>query len=117
MYLDRQPDLKPLLEKDVPKVVQAMRQTTSRKVLFKLMTRVKVSQTSSSHKIVLIGFARAQITEDQSPLRQLMRLRGFSLMTNILDDYVKDLEIIQVVSHRLSHSFKGLVKLIKFLGA
>lgn len=54
MYLDRQPDLKPLLEKDVPKVVQAMRQTTSRKVLFKLMTRVKVSQTSSSHKIVLI---------------------------------------------------------------
>lgn len=46
-----------------------------------------------------------------------MRLRGFSLMTNILDDYVKDLEIIQVVSHRLSHSFKGLVKLIKFLGA
>ena len=40
---DRQPDLKPLQEKDVPKVVQAMRQTTSRKVLYKLLTRVKVN--------------------------------------------------------------------------
>jgi hypothetical protein len=31
-----------MLEKDVPKVVQAVRQTQSRKVLFKLLTRIKV---------------------------------------------------------------------------
>ncbi|THH26928.1 hypothetical protein EUX98_g7264 [Antrodiella citrinella] len=71
---DYLPTLKPLVEKDVPKVVQAMRQTQSRKVLLKLLTRVK-------------------ITEDQSALRQIMRLRGFSVMTNILDDYITDLEI------------------------
>ena len=53
--LDRQPDLKPLQEKDVPKVVQAMRQTTSRKVLYKLLTRVKVIQIPYPHKTMLIG--------------------------------------------------------------
>ncbi|KAH9943768.1 hypothetical protein B0H21DRAFT_865088 [Amylocystis lapponica] len=68
------PTLKPLVEKDVPKVVQAMRQTQSRKVLIKLLTRIK-------------------LTEDLSALRQLMRLRGFSVMTNILEDYIQDLEI------------------------
>ncbi|KAF9649738.1 hypothetical protein BDM02DRAFT_3186087 [Thelephora ganbajun] len=68
---DYAPILKPLQEKDVPKVIQAIRQTSSRKVLLKLLTRIK-------------------ITEDKSPLRQLMRLRGFSLMTNILQDYSSD---------------------------
>ena len=42
LTLFNQPTLKPLVEKDVPKVVQAMRQTQSRKVLLKLLTRVKV---------------------------------------------------------------------------
>jgi hypothetical protein len=42
LTFDRQPDLKPIVEKDIPKVVQAMRQTQSRKVLYKLLTRVKV---------------------------------------------------------------------------
>jgi len=74
---DYMPDLKPIVEKDIPKVVQAMRQTQSRKVLYKLLTRVK-------------------ITEDQAALRQLMRLRGFSLMTNILDDYAKELDVISL---------------------
>ncbi|EPQ55865.1 SET domain-containing protein [Gloeophyllum trabeum ATCC 11539] len=74
---DYLPVLKPLVEKDVPKVIQAMRQTQSRKVLFKLLHRVK-------------------ITEDQSALRQLMRLRGFSLMTNILTDYADDEDITKV---------------------
>jgi hypothetical protein len=27
----------------------------------------------------------------------MMRLRGFSLMTNIMDDYEKDLEILMLV--------------------
>lgn len=40
-----QPIMHPILEKDVPKVVQAIRQTTSRKVLSKLMTRIKVYYT------------------------------------------------------------------------
>ncbi|THH13484.1 hypothetical protein EW146_g6736 [Bondarzewia mesenterica] len=68
------PILKPLLEKEAPKVIQAMRQTQSRKVLLKLLTRIK-------------------ITEDLSALRQLMRLRAFSLMTNVMDDYAKDVEM------------------------
>jgi hypothetical protein len=38
-----QPILKPLPLKEVPKVIQAMRQTQSRKVLVKLLTRIKVS--------------------------------------------------------------------------
>jgi len=71
------PDLKPLQIKDVPKVVQAMRQTQSRKVLLKLLTRVK-------------------ITEDLPALRQLMRLRAFSAMTNILNDYAQDVEVCSV---------------------
>lgn len=37
------------------------------------------------------------MSEDQPALRQMMRLRGFSLMTNIMDDYEKDLEILMLV--------------------
>ncbi|KAH9969992.1 hypothetical protein BGW80DRAFT_1176844 [Lactifluus volemus] len=74
---DWMPILKPLALKDVPKVIQAMRQTQSRKVLVKLLTRIKMS-------------------EDPSALRQMMRLRGFSLMTNVMDDYEKDLEILML---------------------
>lgn len=40
---DYAPILKPLQEKDVPKVIQAIRQTSSRKVLSKLLTRIKVN--------------------------------------------------------------------------
>ncbi|KAF9553862.1 SET domain-containing protein [Agrocybe pediades] len=72
---DFMPDLKPVTEKEVPKVVQAIRQTTSRKVLSKLLTRIKM-------------------TEDQAALRQIMRLRGYSLMTNVLEDYATDIELI-----------------------
>ncbi|EIN05933.1 hypothetical protein PUNSTDRAFT_54761 [Punctularia strigosozonata HHB-11173 SS5] len=71
------PDLKPLQEKDVPKVIQALRQTSSRKVLYKLITRIK-------------------LTDDQAALRQVMRLRGFSQMTNILLDYEDDEDITTV---------------------
>jgi hypothetical protein len=71
--------LHPFLEKEAAKVLQALRQTQSRKVLFKLLTRVR-------------------ITEDQGALRQLMRLRGFSVMTNVLEDYwEKDGEICVTV--------------------
>jgi len=55
--LPSQPILKPMVEKDVPKVVQAMRQTQSRKVLFKLLTRVKVcfALCSMSTLVDLLG--------------------------------------------------------------
>ncbi|KIM41728.1 hypothetical protein M413DRAFT_444973 [Hebeloma cylindrosporum] len=72
---DFMPMMKPITEKEVPKVVQAIRQTTSKKVLSKLLTRIK-------------------ITEDQAALRQVMRLRGYSLMTNVLEDYASDTELI-----------------------
>lgn len=45
---DYAPVLKPLQEKDVPKVIQAIRQTSSRKVLLKLLTRIKVNDQRSS---------------------------------------------------------------------
>jgi [histone H3]-lysine36 N-trimethyltransferase len=57
-----------------------MRQTQSRKVLFKLLTRIKM-------------------TDDTTALRQLMRLRGFSMMTTILEDYVDDLELVTLVRY------------------
>ncbi|CCM05915.1 uncharacterized protein FIBRA_08153 [Fibroporia radiculosa] len=72
------PTLKPIADKDVPKVVQALRQTQSRKVLLKLLTRIK-------------------LTENLSPLRQIMRLRGFSAMTNILEDNAADVEVSTLV--------------------
>lgn len=91
-----QPDLKPILLKDVPKVVQAMRQTQSRKVLMKLLTRIKVGSSGSSGKLVLIA-CYLQLTEDQAALRQVMRLRGFSVMTNILEDYAQDMDVCMLV--------------------
>ena len=38
------------------------------------------------------------MTEDLAALRQIMRLRGFSLMTNVLEDYSQDVEIQTLVS-------------------
>ncbi|KAJ3515007.1 hypothetical protein NLJ89_g2034 [Agrocybe chaxingu] len=72
---DFMPTLKAILQKEVPKVVQAIRQTSSKKVLSKLLTRIK-------------------ITEDQTALREIMRLRGYSLMTNVLEDWASDNELI-----------------------
>ncbi|KAF9451333.1 hypothetical protein P691DRAFT_663480 [Macrolepiota fuliginosa MF-IS2] len=72
---DFMPTLKPVVEKDIPKVVQAVRQTTSRKMLYKVLTRIR-------------------ITEDQAALRQLMRLRGYSIMTNVLNDYKEDMDLV-----------------------
>ena len=37
-----QPEMKPIIAREVPKVIQAMKQTTSRKVMLKLLTRIKV---------------------------------------------------------------------------
>ncbi|KIK92193.1 hypothetical protein PAXRUDRAFT_830188 [Paxillus rubicundulus Ve08.2h10] len=68
---------KPLVEKEIPTLIRAARQTSNKQFLRKLLTRIK-------------------ITENDAALRQIMRLRGFSLMTNILEDYAKDVEVIIV---------------------
>ncbi|KAF9239430.1 hypothetical protein BU15DRAFT_61942 [Melanogaster broomeanus] len=71
---DYMPELKPLLKEGVTTVVRAIRQTSNKKLLCKLLTRIK-------------------ITDDEAALRQILRLRGFSLMTNILQDHAKDVEV------------------------
>jgi len=54
---DYAPILKPLQEKDVPKVIQAIRQTSSRKVLLKLLTRIKVNgRRSAGDKEIIEDF-------------------------------------------------------------
>lgn len=88
--------MKPLVEKDIPKVIQAIRQTQSRKVLLKLLTRIKVGQIPMYTFSALTNCE--QLTEDQAALRQIMRLRGFSLMTNVLEDHKNDIELINLVS-------------------
>ncbi|KAL0575092.1 histone methyltransferase set2 [Marasmius crinis-equi] len=74
---DFMPQMRSIVEREVPKVVQALRQVQSKKVLYKILTRIK-------------------ITEDAPALRQIMRLRGFSIMKNILEDYAQDLDIISL---------------------
>jgi hypothetical protein len=63
-----------MTEKEVPKVINAIRQTTSRKILQKLLQRIKM-------------------TDDQDVLRQVTRLRGLTLMTPTLKEYMDDDEI------------------------
>ena len=63
-----------MMEKEVPKVINAIRQTTSRKILQKLLQRIKM-------------------TDDQDVLRQVTRLRGLTLMTPTLKEYKDDIEI------------------------
>ena len=50
------------------------------------------------------------MSEDESALRQMMRLRGFSLMTNIMDDYEKDLEVLMLVCVFFSAFFGWLTE-------
>lgn len=49
---------------------------------------------------MICTYELAQLTEDLAALRQIMRLRGFSVMTNILEDYPQDIEIQTLVSER-----------------
>uniref|UniRef100_D8QG04 Histone-lysine N-methyltransferase, H3 lysine-36 specific n=1 Tax=Schizophyllum commune (strain H4-8 / FGSC 9210) TaxID=578458 RepID=D8QG04_SCHCM len=72
---DFMPKMKPIKREEVPKVVQALRQVQSAKVLYKILLRLKT-------------------TEDASALREFMRLRGFSVMRMILDEFAKDMTIV-----------------------
>ncbi|KAG8803734.1 histone methyltransferase set2 [Serendipita sp. 401] len=71
---DFTPTLTPMVEEDVPKVVNALRQTTSRSILTKLLDRIKM-------------------TEDPTVLRQVTRLRGLTQMTPVLAEYKEDDEV------------------------
>jgi hypothetical protein len=75
---DYTPVLAPLGEAEVPKLVLALKQTSSRKVLAKLLARIRM-------------------TQDPAALRNLMRLRGFSVFSNVLADYAADAEICTTV--------------------
>ena len=89
------PELKPLQEKEVPKVIQAVRQAQNRKIMVKLLSRIRVCVFLHVISQLLTLF---QMSEEQPVFRQLMRLRGFSLMTNVMDDYRDDAEILLLVS-------------------
>lgn len=51
----------------------------------------------------------AKITDNDAALRQIMRLRGFSLMTNILQDHAKDIEVTILVRFPSSWAFRLLI--------
>ena len=58
-------------------------------------------------RLTAMNLQSVQLTEDQTALRQIMRLRGFSIMTNVLEDYAADVEICSIV-RRISLSFSHL---------
>ncbi|KAJ7270698.1 hypothetical protein B0H12DRAFT_1307104 [Mycena haematopus] len=72
------PELRPITVLELPKIMQALRQTQSRQVMVKLLTRFR-------------------LTDDKSTMREMLRLRCMSLMKNILDDNASDLEIFGLV--------------------
>ncbi|KIJ47294.1 hypothetical protein M422DRAFT_164308, partial [Sphaerobolus stellatus SS14] len=74
--------VKPLDEKSVPKVLAALSQTSNRKLLVRLLARINA-------------------TQDVVPLRELMRLRGFSKMTVLLREYSEDEEICATIMSSL----------------
>ncbi|KAJ6463484.1 histone methyltransferase [Mycena sanguinolenta] len=73
------PELRPITVKELPKIMQALRQTQSREVMVKLLTRFRLT------------------TKEESTMREMLRLRCMSLMKNILDDNASDLEIFGLV--------------------
>lgn len=74
------PSLRPISEEDVPTLCQAIRaaSTSSKKMLPHLLNRLK-------------------ITEDANALRGMLRLRGFSLMHNLLGENEDDINIAKLI--------------------
>lgn len=75
---DYAPTMRPLLVEDMPKIIQALRQTSSKKILERLLGRIK-------------------LTEDAKALRQLLRLRILSMLGVLIEDYTEDVEVIILV--------------------
>ncbi|KAF8192677.1 hypothetical protein K438DRAFT_2017875 [Mycena galopus ATCC 62051] len=72
------PEMRAITVKELPKIMLALRQTQSREMMVKLLTRF-------------------HLTTDESTMREMLRLRCMSLMKNILDDNASDLEIFGLV--------------------
>ncbi|CCA66479.1 related to SET2-Histone methyltransferase [Serendipita indica DSM 11827] len=68
---DFMPVLKPMQEGDVPKVLNAISQTNTREILIKLLERIKM-------------------TEEITVLRQVLRLRGLTVISSTMDEYSDD---------------------------
>ncbi|CAK5271481.1 unnamed protein product [Mycena citricolor] len=75
---DFMPQLRPIQIKEIPKLIQALRQTNSRTMIIKLLTRFRV-------------------TTEEETMREMLRLRCLSLMKNVLDDNGGDPEIVTLV--------------------
>ncbi|KAJ7456920.1 hypothetical protein FB451DRAFT_1341958 [Mycena latifolia] len=72
------PEMRPIIASEVPTIMLAVRQTTSREMLVKLLTRFR-------------------LTNNESVSREMLRLRCLGLMKNVLDDYASDSEIVTLV--------------------
>ncbi|TIA92377.1 hypothetical protein E3P99_00692 [Wallemia hederae] len=80
---DYELELKPMVIEDVPKVITAVRQSsTNKKILIKLLKRMRMTE---SHDIQ----------------RQLMRMHGFAIQASLLSEYPDDEEIDQIWSQHL----------------
>ncbi|KAJ7730702.1 histone methyltransferase [Mycena maculata] len=72
------PELRAIQPAEVPTIMQAVRQTQNREMIVKLLTRF-------------------HLTTDEPSQREMMRLRCFSLMKNVLEDYASDSEVVTLV--------------------
>lgn len=87
---DYMPAIRPLKDNEMYKVMQAIKQTSSKKILQRLLGRIKV-------------------TEDIKALRQLLRLRVLSALGTILEDYPEDDEMKILVLNCLETVTTGLL--------
>ncbi|KAJ7057984.1 histone methyltransferase, partial [Mycena amicta] len=77
--IDFMPTLNPILTPQLPKIINALRQTSSRALIMKLLTRFS-------------------LTTEEGTLREMLRLRCMTLMKQLLDDhYPKHLDIIGII--------------------
>ncbi|KAF7297264.1 Histone methyltransferase [Mycena indigotica] len=76
---DFMPTLTPILTPQLPKIINALRQTSSRALIHKLLDRFS-------------------LTTEESTLREMLRLRCMTLMKQLLDDHFpKNLDIISQI--------------------
>ncbi|KAF8316408.1 SET domain-containing protein [Clavulina sp. PMI_390] len=77
---DYLPPMNPMVEDEVPVVVQALRQASS-----------------SNLKLLPHLLTRLELTVDPDALRSLMRLRGFSLMHSLLGEHGADTKLTRMI--------------------
>ncbi|KAJ7079995.1 histone methyltransferase [Mycena belliarum] len=72
------PEMRPITAAEVAKIMLAVRQTSNREMMVKLLTRFR-------------------LTDNESVMREMLRLRCLGLMKNVLDDYASDSEVVALV--------------------